>query len=72
MTDKDKVKQLLDGFSIPYRDVRVEENGRIYSVVSVVVDKTLPEPRTVIGYAYFTTEFEFDADDNFVNMGIWE
>jgi hypothetical protein len=71
MTDKEKLLALLASFGIePYLN-----NGDYshYKTVGAVSEVTLlAQSGGVEGYSNFFTEFTFDKDGKFVNVGIWE
>lgn len=64
MTDKEKLIKLFDEFGIGY-DV-VEDNDGTQKVLLEKGNKK------VIGYNGFFTEFYFDGEGKFIEVGIWE
>ena len=69
MTDREKLKALLDEWGVPYLEDQFSEQP------SVTVGRSLrglPESGKVTGYRRFFTDFEFDDVGSFVRMGAWE
>ncbi|MCO7127830.1 hypothetical protein NIE88_18955 [Sporolactobacillus shoreicorticis] len=63
MTDIGKLKTLYEGFGIEHKiETRKEE------LVLTIKTKT----KNVTGYNGFLTEFHFDSDGAFKNVGIYE
>ncbi len=66
MTDKEKLIALLDEWGVPYFA------GPDFVSVGYGPKCPLIESSKVDGYCGFFTDFEFDAEGNFVKMGAWE
>lgn len=64
MTDKEKLIKLFDEFGIGY-DVGEYNDG----TQRVLLEKG---NKKVIGYSGFFTEFYFDGEGKFIEVGIWE
>lgn len=64
MTDKQRLLKLLEDWGLPSKDSS-HDGGTATSITVGANDK-------VEGYTDFTVEFNYDYDDNFVHMGIWE
>jgi hypothetical protein len=69
MTDKEKLVALLKEWGVVYND-----SPNIYNGVNQVVLSTdhYGKNSKVTGYSGFATEFTFDSEGKFVNIGIWE
>lgn len=67
LTDKAKLIELLDSFGCKWSQDEHEENG-----IALMVDGELGTTTKVTGYLGMTTIFRFDADDKFVEVGIWD
>ena len=59
MTDKDKLKALLEELGIGFDDAGED----------IVCEQGMEK---VVGYSSFYTLFEFDKEGKFVQMGAWE
>ena len=59
MTDKDKLKSLLEEFGVGFDD-----DGE-----DVICEQGMEK---VVGYTSFFILFEFDKEGNFVQIGSWE
>jgi hypothetical protein len=62
-TDKQKLIDLLNDFGIKFR-----EESR---TITINVDRDSKDSK-VSGYSGFFTEFEFDKNGKFEDMGVWE
>ena len=63
MTDKEKLLKLFEEFGIS-EAVKHESDNSVF-----LEAKTHPK---IDGYGFFCTVFEFDENDNFIKLGIWE
>ncbi len=81
MTDRDRVKELLDFLSIPYgydeADLTIRVGGPIEMVYrdKRLIAQELPEkgnPQAVVGYDGFEASFCFDCNDEFMHISITE
>ena len=86
-TQQQQLEALLKGFGIAYTVEKTEKpqpqlsadfpNPNYPGAVTVLTVK-VPSPRdrtpedAVVGYGGFATEFAFNAQGQFVKMGIWE
>lgn len=71
MTDKDKLKSLLDEWVTPYReDAEYGEQVIILEADSQYQD--VPGRDKIRGYGSFVTHFTFDENGGFLHVGIWE
>lgn len=61
MTDKEKLTALLTEFGVEWRE---KEDG--------IKCGGYKQYAKVTGYSGFYTLFQFDDNDNFVQMGVWE
>ena len=68
MTDREKLKALLDGWGVPYLENQFPESPSI----TIGRHYDLPDSNKVTGYDGFFADFEFDGVGNFVRMGAWE
>ena len=64
MTDYDKVKALFTELGIGFTEHDEKDNVKVICC-EAGSDK-------VIGYSGFFTDFEFDEDGKFIQMGVWE
>lgn len=64
MTDLDRVKFLLDYFGVVY----TEEDYKQRHLLTIEAGAG---PKNT-GYAGFITSFEFDMENNFMEIGAWE
>lgn len=74
MTDFEKLKDLLDGWGVPFeQDYRLELGEDVGHVVVVEegCDRHL-KTKKVTGWGYFYTLFEFSENGEFLRMGAWE
>jgi len=83
MTDVERLKQLLIDFGIEFTDtmdvdmaseqtLQVKQN-QVKTKRSFLQTIRIQEGTgSVKGYSYFYTDFEFDTDGKFIDVGIWE
>ncbi len=63
LTDKLKLIELLEGFGVKLR--------KEPSTVTLEVNKSDPDSK-ISGYMGFFTEFNFDENGKFIDVGVWE
>ena len=64
MIDMNKLLELFSDFGIPNTVTFID--GK-YTITLLVESH-----EKVIGYSYFRSEYNFDEDGKFINVGIWE
>ena len=69
MNDKEKLEKLLTEFGVEFTDGKKyyadsKERGNLVSCMA--------GDKKVEGYCMFFTDFEFDEDGKFIQMGAWE
>lgn len=64
MSDLEKLKALLDDFGVGYKTKSTEDGGTCIECAE--------GHEKVSGYSGFFTNFYFDRDGKFVDMGAWE
>ena len=81
MTDKDKVKELLDYLSIPHEEGETDLTIRVvdsiekeYQFKSAILQELAEKknPQVVVGYTGFEARFCFDSNNKFVHISITE
>lgn len=68
MTDLEKLKALLTGFGVGFEVIAPEDE---WQRQCIVVHCECGEEK-VDGYPGFFTEFAFEMDGRFIEMGAWE
>lgn len=66
-TDKDKLKALLTEFGVTFKE---DLNNCARDEFNIIVEKD-DNPK-IVGYNGFFTDFTFDAEGKFIEMGAWE
>lgn len=70
MTDKEKLLALLKEWGVSYKDDPNFYNPALNQVI--LEANAYADTAKVVGYNGFVTEFTFDKDGKFTNIGIWE
>lgn len=70
MTDLEKLKELLTGFGVEFEELKGKQLYR--KPKGYVYIRCHEGNEKVSGYCMFFTNFEFDDQGNFVEMGAWE
>jgi hypothetical protein len=71
VTDRDKLKSLLDEWGVPYSE-DVETGLPVIILEADSQYQNVPGRNKIAGYASFVTHFTFDENGGFLHVGIWE